>query len=87
MVTDEDGAGRCTLLEKASRTDQGRQRRQLDGRDILGRVIAVILAGPLATAAVDIQSHLSTAGFSRLSATLRAGLIVIMVTAAAVGGA
>jgi len=87
MVTDEDSAGRCTPLEKASRTDQGQQRRQLDGRDILGTVIAGILAGPLATTAVDIQSHLSTGGSSQLTGILLAGLIVIMVAAAAVGGA
>lgn len=87
MVTDEDSAGRCTPLEKASHTNQGRQRGQIDGRYVLGAFIAVILANPLATAAIDIQSQLSTAGFSWLSATLLAGLIVAAMGVAALGEA
>ena len=87
MVTDEDSAGRCTPLEKASHTNQSRQRGQFGGRYVLGAFIAVVLSDPLATAAIDVQSQLSTAGFSWLSATLLSGLIVAVMAAAALGEA
>ena len=83
MVTDEDSAGRCTPLEKALHTNQGRQRGQIDGRYVLGAFIAVVLADPLATTAIDVQSQPSTAGFSWLSATLLAGLMVAAMVVAA----
>jgi len=88
MEATEDSADRCTPMERVSYTNQNRQRGQIDEQYVLGAFIAVILASPLATAAVDIQYHLSAVtGFSWLSATLLAGLIVAMMVPAALGEA
>jgi len=84
MEATEDSADCCTSMERVLRTDQNRQRGQIDGQYVLGAFIAVILASPLATAAVEMQHHLSAViGFSWLSATLLAGLIVAVMVAAA----
>jgi len=84
MEATEDSADRCTPIARVSYTDQNRQRGQIDGQYVLGAFIAVILASPLATAAVEMQHHLSeVTGFSWLSATLLAGLIVAVMVAAA----
>ncbi|MFB9813617.1 MULTISPECIES: hypothetical protein [Haloarcula] len=60
MVEDEDSAQRCTPSEHVSNTDQNLQRGQSDGRLILGAFVVVIIAGPLATAAVDSPSGCSS---------------------------
>ena len=84
MEATENSADRCTPMARVSYTDRNRQREQIDGQYVLGAFIAVILAGPLATAAVEIQYHLpAVTGFSWLSATLLAGLIVAVLVAAA----
>jgi hypothetical protein len=88
MTDDEDRAGHCTPLGRVSNTDQNRQRGQVDGRLILGAVVVTGLAGPLATAAVDIQSSLvAVTGFSWLTATVVALLIVAAMVAAVLEGA
>ncbi|WP_336339495.1 hypothetical protein [Haloarcula brevis] len=86
MVDDEDSARRCTSSEHVLNTDQNLQRGQSDGRFILGAFVVVVIAGPLATAAIDIQSSLAAVpGFSWLSASFIALLIVSVIVAAALG--
>jgi hypothetical protein len=86
MADDNDSAERCTPLERVSNTDQNLQRGQIDGRLILGAFVVIVLAGPLATAAVDIQSSLATTpAFTWFSATVIALLIVATIVAAALG--
>jgi len=88
MTDDEDYAGHCTPLGRVSNTDQHRQHGQVDGRLILGAFVVAGLAGPLATAAVDIQSSLAAVpGFSWLTATAVALLIVAAMVAAVLEGA
>jgi hypothetical protein len=87
MEATEDSADRCTPIARVSYTDQNRQRGQIDGQYVLGAFIAVILASPLATAVVKMQYHLSAVtGFSWLSATFLAGLIIAVTVAAALEG-
>ena len=70
-------------MERVSYTNQNQQRGQIDEQHRLGAFVAVILASPPATAAVEMQHHLSTVtGFSWLSATVFAGLIVTVIMAA-----
>ena len=87
MVDDEDSAQRYTPSEYVSNTDQNLQRGQSDGRLVLGAVIVAVIAGPLATAAIDIRSSLAAVpGFSWQSAGLIALLTVGAIVAAALGG-
>lgn len=64
----------------------GRQRGQIDLRLILGVFVLIVIAGPLAAAAIDIQASLaSTPAFSWFSGGVIALLIVGAVAAAALG--
>ena len=84
MEATENSADRCAPMQRVSHIDQNRQRRQIDKQYVLGAFIAVTLASPLATVTVEMQHHLSAVpSISWLSATLLAGLIVVMMAAAA----
>jgi len=88
MTDDGNRAGHCTQLGRVSNTDQHRQRGQVDGRLILGAVVAIVFTVPLATAAVDIQSSLAAVpGFSWLTAMVVALLVVAAMVAAVLEGA
>ena len=88
MTDTEDRAGHYAPLGRVSSTDQHRQRGQVDGRLIFGALVIAGLAGPLATAAVDIQSSLAAMpGFSWLTATAVALLIVAAMVATVLEGA
>ncbi|UTF55831.1 hypothetical protein [Natronosalvus rutilus] len=61
----------------------GRSRGQVTPRLILGGFVLVLIAGPLAAAAVDIQDRLaSTSTFSPLAAAVIALLIIAVIVAA-----
>lgn len=88
MTDDEDGAGHCTTVERVSTSDWNRQRGHVDGRLVLGAFVVAVLAEPLATTAVDIQaSPAAVPGFSWLTATVIALLIVAAMVAAVLEGA
>jgi len=88
MTAADESAGHCTPFERVSNTDQDRQRGHVDGWLVIGAFIALVLAVPLATAAVDIQSSLAAVpGFSWLTATIIAVLIVAAMVAAVLEGA
>jgi len=87
MTADDESAGHCTPIERVSNTDQDRQRGHVDERVVLGAFVALVLAVPLATAAVDIQSSLAAVpNFSWLTATIIALLIVATMVAAVLEG-
>jgi len=86
MTDDEDGAGHCTSFKRVSNTTQDRQRGQITGRLVLGVFVALVLAAPLATIAVDIQSSLAaTSAFSWVTAGIIALLTVGAMAAKALG--
>jgi len=86
MTDDEDSAGHCTSFERVSNNTQDRQRGQISGRLVLVAFVTLVLAGPLATIAVDIQSSLATtSAFSWVTAGIIALLIVGAMAAKALG--
>lgn len=86
MSSDKDCPSLWTRPRGVWNTDQKQDRGQIDARHILGAFIVIVLVGPLATVAIDIQSSLaSRPEFSWLFATIIALLIVGAVLAAALG--
>jgi uncharacterized membrane protein YdcZ (DUF606 family) len=69
------------------KTDTRKNRRgQIEPRFILGMFVLIVIAGPLITAAVDMQSSLaSTPAFSWFSGGVIAILFVAAVVAAVLG--
>jgi len=87
MTDDEDSADLCTPFERVSNTGQDLHRGQVDARFAIRAFIILVLAVPLATAAVDISSSLAaTPTFTWFSATVIALLIMAVMVAAALGG-
>lgn len=65
---------------------QGSDRGSIDLRTVVGIFLLLVVAGPLASATIDIQSSLaSTPAFSWVEATAVAILILVGVGAAVVG--
>jgi hypothetical protein len=86
MIDDDDSAGVCTRVWRVSTSDQDHQRGQIDARLILGVLALILVAGPLATTAVDIQSSLAaTPAFSWVSAGAIALLFVAIIVAGLLG--
>lgn len=84
MSRREDSARLYTRMQNAERSET--QRGQVDPQRIVGVFVLVVIAGPLAGAAFDIQSSLaSTPAFSWFSAGVIAILIVAAVVVAALG--
>jgi hypothetical protein len=83
MSDKKDGSTFPILL--CSETEKG-ERGQIDFRLLLGAIVLIVIAGPLAAAATEIQSSLaSTPMFSWFSAAVIALLIVAAIAAAALG--
>ncbi|WP_152419890.1 hypothetical protein [Natrialba hulunbeirensis] len=73
-------------LQSTERDANEGRRGQINPQFILGAFVLIVLAGPLATIAIDLQSAFASApGFSWLSATVIALLIVAAMVAAALG--
>lgn len=75
-----------TRLHSAETGASGTQRGEIDLRFILGAFVLIVLARPLAAAAVDIQSSLaSTPAFSWFSGGVIAVLMMAAIAAAVLG--
>jgi hypothetical protein len=82
----QERARQQTLMHSANTNANRTQRGQITPRFILGAFVLIVIAGPLAAAAVDIQSSLASGpGFSWFSAGVMALLIVAAIVAAALG--
>ncbi|WP_204366201.1 hypothetical protein [Halosimplex carlsbadense] len=86
MSDQQERARQQTSMHSVNTNASGAQRGQISPRFILGVFVLIVIAGPLANAAIDIQSSLaSTPAFSWLSAGVIAILIVAAIIAAALG--